>query len=150
MQRGKDEIAKYRKTTDQYLRVSSRNRIFAKNEEPIRLIHMKRLLLLLLALTLNCSLLLAQNSDDFLDRYAALVEKVETLDNDGTDQASLEAIKKEYEKLNKEIETIRKEMTNKEIKQYYKLKARYLKKISKIKAKRGYSALKGVLEGIME
>ena len=92
----------------------------------------------------------AQTPEQFLDRYEAFVEKVEDLDSGDVDQELLAEYKKEYNKLTKEFNQYKSKMSNDEMQQYYRFKARYQKKIATISAKRTGSKVKGWVKGMFE
>lgn len=112
---------------------------------------MKRIMFLIVAMLINAATLMAQNADvkDFLDRYEKLVVSVEAVKTDSVDKERVDSLKAEYKKLTKEVSKHRMEMSNSELEKYYLLKGRYQKKIAIIKTKRGASAVKGWVKGMM-
>ena len=64
---------------------------------------MKRMYIFLFAALMGVATAFAQTPEQFLDRYEALVEKVEELDSSDVDQEELADLKKQYDKLTKEF-----------------------------------------------
>lgn len=83
----------------------------------------------------------------YLERYEAMVEKVEEIDANNVDSEKLDSLKDTYKELTKELSKHKSKMSNEELEQYYKYKARYQKKIAIIKTKRSGTAVKGWVKG---
>lgn len=109
---------------------------------------MKKFLLTLLAVMMISITASAQNKDAFLDRYETFVETVVESDLNEIGNAAVERYKQKYNALSKEVEKYRKQMSNDDLQRYYKLKARYQKKMATYSAKRQGSKVKGYVKGL--
>lgn len=110
---------------------------------------MKRLTSLLCIFLLGTALTFGETPDEFLDSYEDLVERALDLDSSDPDMEELAEIKAEYTKLTKRVNKVKSKMTNEQIQLYYKLKAKYQKKMTTLKAKRSYDRAKGWIKGLL-
>lgn len=99
---------------------------------------------------LGIATLFAQDVNDFMERYEAVVERAMDLNSSDYDSTELQEVKKEYDKLTRQVDKYKKQMTNEDLKKYYKLKAKYQKKMATISAKRGASKVSGWFRGLFE
>lgn len=110
---------------------------------------MKKIIAFAFVAMLSITSAYAQDVDKFMEKYKELVTNVEKFDNKKVDNKKLEQYKKQYEELTEEVDKYKDDMTSDELKEYYKYKARYQKKLAAIKTKRGVSTAIGWAKGVL-
>ena len=110
---------------------------------------MKRMAVLLLAATLGMGVAKAQDSaEECMSKYEQVVKDIEGLNTDDYDPVELDSIRSRYERVSDKVSKVRSSLSDKQLKRYYSLKARYQKKLAMLRAKRGARAVEGWIRGM--
>lgn len=98
---------------------------------------------------IGLSVVMADDVSKFMDRYEQVVEDIEAIDSKDYEPATLDSIRSRYDKLTDEVDKVKPEMKDNDRERYYKLKARYQKKLAVLKAKRGAKSVIGWVKGVI-
>lgn len=111
---------------------------------------MKRIAVFLFAALMGVTTVMGDDVTEFMTRYEQVILDIEDFDSSDFDPVELDSVKARYGRLTRQVDRVKPHMKDKDMEQYYKLKARYQKKLTTLKAKRGAKKVIGWVKGLFE